>query len=210
MTVLRTCGWLASIVYGTIPSLWLVIHPRPGFWRGQARSPLPLVGVIWFLLWVAAAAITWPWHTRALYTSWFAWIPAAPLFVTGAFLYAKGRQQFSTDQVLGRSELNPERHEQRLVTTGIRARIRHPYYAAHCCELLGWAIGTGLVVIYAMLAFAVMTGVVMVRAEERELAQRFGEEYRAYQARVPAFVPRLRPKETRRGGAGDGEGADES
>ncbi len=192
MTVLRTIGWIAAVVYCTIPSLWLVIHSRPGFWRGRARSPLPLVGLIWFLMWVAAAGITWPWRTRALYTTWFAWIPAAPCFMLGAFLYAKGRQHFSTDQVLGRSELNPEGHEQRLVTSGIRARIRHPYYLAHFCEVLAWSIGTGLIVIYALLAFAVVTGLIMVRAEENELAQRFGEEYRDYCARVPRFVPRLR------------------
>lgn len=191
MAVLRTIGWIAAVVYCTVPSLWLVIHSRPDFWRGRARSPLPLVGLVWFLMWVAAAAITWPWHTRALYTSWLAWIPAAPLFLLGALLYATGRQRFSTDQVLGRSELNPERHEQRLVTTGIRARLRHPYYLAHFCEVLAWSIGTGLMVIYAMLAFAVVTGFVMVRAEERELIRRFGEEYRAYEVLVPAFVPRL-------------------
>jgi protein-S-isoprenylcysteine O-methyltransferase Ste14 len=191
MTLLRTIGWILAAVYCTVPSLWLVIHPRPDFWRGRVRSPLPLVGLIWFLMWVAVAAITWPWHTRALYTTWFAWIPAAPLFALGAFLYGKGHQRFPVDLVVGRSELNPEHHEQRLVTSGIRARIRHPYYLAHFCELLGWSIGTGLLVIYAMLAFAFITGVVMVRAEDRELERRFGDDYRAYCARVPAFLPRL-------------------
>jgi protein-S-isoprenylcysteine O-methyltransferase Ste14 len=194
MAVVRTVGWVAAVIYCTIPSLWLVIHPRPGFWRGRARSPLRLVGLIWLLLWIAAGAITWPWRTLALYTTPLAWIPAAPLFAVGLFLYAKGRQRFSTDQVLGRAELHPEHHEQRLVTTGIRGRMRHPYYVAHFCELLAWSLGTALVVIYAMLAFAVITGLVMVRAEERELELRFGEEYRTYRRRVPAFVPRVRSR----------------
>ncbi len=192
MAVLRTIGWLAGIVYCTIPSLWLVIHPRPEFWRGRTRSPLQLVGPIWLLMWIAVAAITWPWHHVALYAEPLAWIPAVLLFALGLFLYGRGRQRFSTDQVLGRAELEPERHEQRLVITGIRGRLRHPYYLAHFCELLAWSLGTGLVVLYAMLVFAVITGLVMVRAEERELERRFGEEYRAYKRRVPAFVPRLR------------------
>ncbi len=191
MFVLRAIGWIVAVVYCTIPALWLAVHPWPGFWRGRTRSPLPLVGLIWLLLWVTFGAITWPWHTVALYTSRWAYIPAVLFFAAGMFLYAGGRQRFSTDQVLGRSELQPERHEQRLVTTGIRARMRHPYYVAHFCETLGWAIGTGLLVIYLMLAFAIITGVVMVGAEERELEQRFGEEYRAYRARVPAFFPRI-------------------
>ncbi len=192
MPVLRTVGWAAAIVYCTIPSLWLVIHPRPGFWRGRSRSPLRLVGPIWLLLWIIVGALTWPWRKVAFYTEPLAWIPAVLLFALGLFLYVKGRQRFSTDQLLGRAELQPERHEQRLVITGIRARLRHPYYVAHFCEVLAWSIGTGLVVLYGMLVFALITGLIMVRAEERELEQRFGDAYRAYKQRVPAFVPKLR------------------
>ncbi len=192
MWVLRTLGWAAAIVYCTIPLLWLVIHPRPGFWRGRARSPLRLVGPIWLLMWIIMGAITWPWRQVALYTEPLAWIPAILWFALGLYLYVKGRQRFSTDQVLGRAELEPERHEQRLVVTGIRGRLRHPYYLAHFCEVLAWSIGTGLVVLYGMLVLAVITGLIMVRTEERELEQRFGEAYRAYQQRVPAFVPKLR------------------
>jgi protein-S-isoprenylcysteine O-methyltransferase Ste14 len=93
--------------------------------------------------------------------------------------------------VLGRSELEPDRHEQRLVTTGIRARIRHPYYLAHLFELTGWTIGSGLVVCFALLLLAVITGYAMIHAEERELEQRFGESYRAYRARSSAMFPGL-------------------
>ncbi len=192
MALLRTLGWLAGIVYCTVPSLWLVIHARPGFWRGRARSPLRLVGPVWLLMWIVVGVVTWPWRRVALYTQPLAWIPAILLFALGLLLYSQGQQRFSTDQVLGRAELEPERHEQRLVITGIRSRVRHPYYLAHFCELLAWSLGTGLAVLYAMLAFAVLTGLIMVRAEERELEQRFGEEYRAYCARVPAFLPRLK------------------
>ncbi len=191
MAILRTVGWLAALVYCTIPSLWLVIHPRPHIFRKRSRSPLRLVGLTWAFLWVAAGAATWPWHTVALYTAWQAWIPSLALFALGFFLYATGHQWFSTDQVLGRSELEPQKHEQRLVTGGIRGHIRHPYYLAHFCELLAWSIGTGLLVLYVMLVFALITGLIMVRAEDRELEQRFGEEFRAYRERVPAFIPRI-------------------
>ena len=81
--------------------------------------------------------------------------------------------------------------EQRLVTTGIRGRVRHPVYLAHLCEMLAWSMGTGLVVCYGLTAFAVLTGAVMIGMEDQELEMRFGEEYRRYRARVPAIVPKL-------------------
>jgi protein-S-isoprenylcysteine O-methyltransferase Ste14 len=37
----------------------------------------------------------------------------------------------------------------------------------------------------------VITGTVMIRAEDAELERRFGEEYRAYRESVPALLPRL-------------------
>ena len=57
--------------------------------------------------------------------------------------------------------------------------------------MLAWSLGTGLVVCYGLTAFALVTGVVMIRLEDRELEQRFGEEYREYRRTVPAVVPRI-------------------
>jgi protein-S-isoprenylcysteine O-methyltransferase Ste14 len=143
------------------------------------------------VLWVVVGAITWRWRTVALYRWSWSWIPAAALIGAGIFIYTQARHDFSTDQVLGRSELQPHSHEQRLNTSGIRARVRHPYYLGHLCELLGWTIGTGLAVLYALTLFAVVTGAVMISAEERELEARFGQSYREYRRRVPAILPRL-------------------
>jgi protein-S-isoprenylcysteine O-methyltransferase Ste14 len=149
------------------------------------------VGPLWIALWVMAGAITWPWRMVALYRTPWTWIPAAVLIVSGFWIYTHARRDFSTDQVLGRSELQPERHEQRLNTSGIRARVRHPYYLGHLCELLGWTLGTGLAVLLVLTVFGVITGAVMIGAEERELETRFGSEYRDYKQRVPAILPRL-------------------
>jgi len=71
-----------------------------------------------------------------------------------------------------------------------RERVRHPVYLGHLCEMLAWSIGTGLVVCWALLAFAMITGVVMIRLEDAELEKRFGEEYAAYRERVPAVLPK--------------------
>ena len=188
--IVRTVGWVVGIVYSTIPSYWLLVHPHVEWWRRRGAK-LSRVGPLWLLLWVAIGAITWPWRQWALYGSAWTWIAGVPLILAGFVVYRGARENFSTDQVLGRSELQPDRHEQRLHTGGIRAMVRHPYYLGHLCELLGWSIGTGLLVLWCMLAFALITGAIMIRAEERELVARFGESYREYQRKVRAIFPRL-------------------
>ena len=188
--MLRTIGWVVGIVYSTIPSYWLLVHPHVEWWRRRGAK-LSRVGPLWLLLWVVMGAITWPWRQVALYSSGWTWIAGLPLIAAGFVVYRGARENFSTDQVLGRSELEPEQHEQRLHTSGMRGTVRHPYYLGHFCELLGWTIGTGLLVLCAMLAFALITGALMIRAEEKELRARFGESYRDYQRRVPAIFPRL-------------------
>jgi protein-S-isoprenylcysteine O-methyltransferase Ste14 len=48
-----------------------------------------------------------------------------------------------------------------------------------------------LIALYALATVAVMTGAVMIRMEDWELEERFGEAYREYRARVPGVLPRL-------------------
>jgi len=57
--------------------------------------------------------------------------------------------------------------------------------------MLTWSVGTGLAVCYGLTAFALVTGAIMIRLEDRELEQRFGEAYREYRRKVPAVLPRV-------------------
>jgi protein-S-isoprenylcysteine O-methyltransferase Ste14 len=95
-------------------------------------------------------------------------------------------------QLGGLPEVLHDHSQQRLVTTGIRARVRHPVYLGHLCEMLAWSVGAGLAVCWALTAFAIMTGAVMIHLEDVELETRFGDEYRQYRSRVPAVLPRIR------------------
>jgi protein-S-isoprenylcysteine O-methyltransferase Ste14 len=108
-------------------------------------------------------------------------------------LYKFSHSNFSLTQLGGLPELLPNHGHHRLVTTGIRARIRHPVYLGHLCEMLAWSLGTGLAVCWALTALAVVTGAVMIKLEDNELENRFGEEYRRYRLTVPAVFP-LRPQ----------------
>jgi len=113
------------------------------------------------------------------------------LFAAGLLLYALSGKGFSAKQLGGMPELHGAHPEQRLVTSGIRAHIRHPVYLAHLCEMLAWSVGTGLAVCFALTAFAIVTGAVMIRMEDAELEKRFGTSYKDYRRAVPAVLPRL-------------------
>ncbi len=171
-----------------IPSYWLLVHPLTGYWRRRGAT-LKHVGPLWLGLWVVAGLATARWRHSLLYSAIWTWVPALALIGAAFYVYSVARQDFSEDQLFGRSELEPHKHEQRLVTAGIRARVRHPYYLAHLLHLTGWALGTGSIAVIALELFAIITGAVMLPLEERELEQRFGDSYRVYRARTSAMLP---------------------
>lgn len=183
---------LACSVYCTIPLFWLVMHPFIDRWRQRGRRAYALILPVWAVFIGAAFVSMWPFRFSRYYATWAAWVPAAFLFWIGFSIYSAAFKGFDRAQVSGLAELEPDQHRQELVTTGIRGRVRHPIYLGHLCEVLGWCVGTGLVGLYALAGFAMVTGALMVRIEDRELEQRFGEAYREYRRAVPAVIPRFR------------------
>ncbi len=142
-------------------------------------------------MWAIVALITWGCRQVELYRTHWLWIPAGLLFAVGLYLYSQSGRNFSAKQLGGIPEVHGRSPEQRLVTDGIRSRVRHPVYLAHLCEMLAWSIGTGLAVCWGLTAFAIATGAVMIRMEDAELEKRFGDRYRRYREAVPAVVPRF-------------------
>lgn len=187
----RALGWIFCVVYSTIPAFWLLIHPRAESWRAK-RSPYRILLPLWIVMWAVVAASSAPWRGVLIYENSWAWIPAVPLFCVGLLLYKVSHQTFTLAQLGGLPEILHHQKQQQLVTTGVRARVRHPVYLGHLCEMLAWSLGTGLAVCWALTALAIVMGAVMIRTEDSELEQRFGEQYRQYRSSVPALLPRLR------------------
>jgi protein-S-isoprenylcysteine O-methyltransferase Ste14 len=190
LVLLALLGWLACIVYATVPAFWLMIHGHAEFWSKRRVSPYAVLIPLWMAMWAVMLAITWPFKNLYFYSSPWAWLPAAAIFALGGWVYCQASAGFSLKQLGGVPELQPGQHEQRLITAGIRQRVRHPVYLGHLLEMLAWSVGTGLVVCFALTVFAMLTGAVMIHAEDAELERRFGEEYRRYRATVPAVLPR--------------------
>lgn len=191
MRVLQTIAWALCVVYATIPAFWLAIHPFAQRWRRWQRSPLRVLIPLWMGLWLLYGGASWPWRYAALYAASWTWLAALPCLLTGFSIYRRVRMDFTREHVTGQVEIDTRR-EQSLVTTGLHGKVRHPIYLAHLLNMIGWSVGSGTLATFALTVMAFITGTLMIQMEERELAQRFGAEYREYQQRVPAVIPHFR------------------
>ncbi|HEX2682223.1 MAG TPA: isoprenylcysteine carboxylmethyltransferase family protein, partial [Candidatus Dormibacteraeota bacterium] len=77
---------------------------------------------------------------------------------------------------------------QYLLRAGPYRLSRNPMYAGGVLVWLGWALFYGSPAVWAGLAVVSATWATVVRWEERRLAERFGDAYRAYLAEVPRWV----------------------
>jgi steroid 5-alpha reductase family enzyme len=178
--------------------------------RGAARSPedgryadlrqrwAPRAARRFFVFFQAQAALT------ALLSTAFA-VPflTAPwdggwLRVLGAALAAAGLLGEATaDAQLARWKRDPARRGQ-VCDAGLWAWSRHPNYFCEWCVWLGHAVyglafgPWGLIALGGQaLILASILKVTGIPATEAQALRSKGDAYRAYQARVPAFVPRL-------------------
>ena len=78
-----------------------------------------------------------------------------------------------------------------LAAAGPYAYVRHPQYVGFILVMVGFLFQWPTILTLAMFPVLVWMYVRLARSEEREVTAEFGETYRRYADRVPAFVPRL-------------------
>lgn len=78
-----------------------------------------------------------------------------------------------------------------LATTGIYARVRHPQYDGFVLVMFGFLVQWPTLLTLAMFPVLVVMYWRLAKAEERDTIAQFGDAYRDYMRRVPAFLPRL-------------------
>lgn len=194
---MHALDWIAALgllALLPIPIYWLVIHPFAGFWRGRGPhaaflAALPIsAGIAWTflfihrdLLFAGAGSPAW---RRAL---GFALIAGA------LYVFVRVKKELGTERLVGKTEL---RGGGELRVAGLYEHIRHPSYAAQMATMLGICLLAATPLLWMTAAVWALALNVIIRFEERELLARFGEAYRGYRARVPAFLPRgLRARE---------------
>lgn len=93
--------------------------------------------------------------------------------------------------IQGWRQVHKARGQDRLVTDGLYAFVRHPQYTGLFIALFG----EGVVHWPTLFSVGLFPVVVLVytwlaRREEKQVLARFGQAYRDYQRRVPMFIPR--------------------
>jgi protein-S-isoprenylcysteine O-methyltransferase Ste14 len=170
-----------------------MVHPFAERWR-SARYKLRVLAPLWLAMWCIAWAASYRWRAETLYQFPLSWSAAPLLWAVSLYMYVHAGRGLSWRRVIGRHELEPERHPKTLVTSGVHNMVRHPMYLGHVCTMLGFALGAGTVACFALFAFALATGAIMIACEERELHRRFGPTWEEYCKRTPQIFPaRKRP-----------------
>jgi protein-S-isoprenylcysteine O-methyltransferase Ste14 len=92
----------------------------------------------------------------------------------------------------GWRQLYRARQENRLATGGLYALVRHPQYTGLFIGLFGeGVVHWPTVFSVALFPVIVLAYGLLARNEEKRVLAQFGDEYRAYQRRVPMFLPRF-------------------
>jgi protein-S-isoprenylcysteine O-methyltransferase Ste14 len=191
MGTLRYCIVVTLII--AVPAAilyWLLIHTFVRFWRRQGKCVtftavcFAIVVTMIAMFQLRGFLLSSDWGTNVALVV----IGLACLSVSG-WLLKLVLTQLPFRVMYGIPELNCGENKGHLITSGIYARIRHPRYLQMDIALMGYALIANYPAGYA--AFIVWLAGIRIVAllEERELSERFGDEYRDYCRRVPRFVP---------------------
>ncbi len=120
------------------------------------------------------------------------WLGAG-LLSLGTLLYLRSVWDFA---VSGGGTPAPIDAPKRLVTNGVYRYSRNPIYVAVLIAIAGWAslFQAPILLAYGVVLFALYSFFVQ-RHEEPHLAREFGDQYAAYTATTPRWLPRPRRKD---------------
>lgn len=78
-----------------------------------------------------------------------------------------------------------------LVTDGLYGRLRHPQYVGLILLVVAFLIMWPTILTILFAPFLIGRYVLLAREEDRELEKEFGDDFRRYRERVPAFIPSM-------------------
>jgi protein-S-isoprenylcysteine O-methyltransferase Ste14 len=173
---------------------WFIIHPWIHWWRrlGPIRTYLIVIAIT-----VPVGALLF-WFRDLLPgadfgTNWLLVVIAVGLYGVVFWLESQYWRRLTVAILVGIPELSPpEQRKGVLIQDGIYGVVRHPRYLSAFIAVVAHTLFCNYAGMYILLVLLVPVGYAMIWLEERELIDRFGEEYRRYQQAVPRFIPRWR------------------
>lgn len=81
--------------------------------------------------------------------------------------------------------------QHKLATTELYARMRHPQYVGFVLIMIGFLLQWPTLITLLMFPILVYMYIRLARREEQDAIAEFGEEYRHYAAKTPAFWPKF-------------------
>ncbi len=170
------------------------LHLVPSFWRKIGLWTYLVV----LLEWLPVAYIIRSLQDVLLQHEFY--VPA-PIIVIGVFLVVGGivlhgwtAKLLGIKATFGYTELKPDDdvNNDNLVMSGPFSVVRHPSYGAHSLIFVGTFLITGVIAVgvIALIDFLIAYFVTM-ELEERELMERFGNQYNDYKRNVPKFFPKI-------------------
>ncbi len=177
-----------------IPMLFIEVHFAVNFWRRLGVWTYFVV----LLEWLPVAFVLYLLRDSILY---YEVVLGTPFLVLGIILIAAGfvlhawtAKLIGLKATIGYIELKPNNQsgEQGLIMSGPFSVVRHPSYWAHTAIIIGIFLITGIIAVgvIAIIDLAI-TYLVTTTLEDQELVERFGNQYREYQKKVPKFFPKL-------------------
>ena len=153
----------------------------------EHKIPPPVIDLgAGVLMWVLARAVPsaqlWPQQAWSVAT-----LVGLAIALAGGLIALAGAREFQR----ARTTVNPLSPGQAsaLVTTGIYRFTRNPMYLGMLLVLVGWGVYLGNVAAWAALPlFVVLMNTLQIKAEERVLRERFGDDYARYTARVRRWL----------------------
>jgi protein-S-isoprenylcysteine O-methyltransferase Ste14 len=187
--------WIAVVILVSTPPAvlyWFVVHPFIGFWR--RRGPAVTFTVV-FIGYLALALVLYLAREPLLSVrgAWSPWLSAlgGAAYLAAIAVELQTRRQLKLKVLVGLPEVVPSAHGPGLLTQGIYAHTRNPRYLTVMLALAGLALIVNYLAVWVLLVLMGPALRLVVYWEERELEERFGEEYLDYCCRVPRFLPRF-------------------
>jgi protein-S-isoprenylcysteine O-methyltransferase Ste14 len=183
-------GIVIIVIMPVVITFWVVIHGGSKVWR--KRSPEMAYSVAGFFIVIAillAISFRSELMGRDLGFNLLFFIVGALIYISSFVLWRPVKRHLDFKTFAGVPEITNTRIE--LIQDGPFSIVRHPRYLMVAIGVAGWCLMSHYAGVYLVGILSIVGLFLVVRLEEKDLLERFGDDYRAYQKRVPQMVPTI-------------------